>query len=56
LEKILGEIEKDPETLVEFLNILPRKPEVADFVKRLYDLELAEEKLEKHERHRIREW
>lgn len=37
LDRVLGEIEKDPTKLTDFLNVLPDKPEVADVVKRLYD-------------------
>ena len=37
LDRILGEIEKDPEKLTDFLNVLPETPDVAELVKRLYD-------------------
>ncbi|MDQ2747565.1 MAG: hypothetical protein M3T96_09915, partial [Acidobacteriota bacterium] len=37
LQRILSEIETKPEKLVNFLNILPEKPETAEFVKRIYD-------------------
>lgn len=37
LEVILAEIERKPESLSEFLNILPAKQEIATLVKRIYD-------------------
>ncbi len=49
LERMFAEIEKEPENLVNFLNVLPDKPEVADFVKRIYDRELADDDIEKYQ-------
>ncbi len=37
LDRVLGEIEKTPDKITEYLNVLPDTPEVADFVKRIYD-------------------
>lgn len=37
LDRLLGEIEKNPETADELMNILPDKPEVAETIKRVYD-------------------
>ncbi|MGI8883945.1 MAG: HEAT repeat domain-containing protein [Pyrinomonadaceae bacterium] len=37
LDRILGEIKKDPDRLTDFLNILPATPDVTEMVKRLYD-------------------
>ncbi|HXG85343.1 MAG TPA: HEAT repeat domain-containing protein [Pyrinomonadaceae bacterium] len=59
LENILAEIEKKPEMLSEFLNILPPKPETADFVKRIYDSKLSEPESEEGENYRaseIKKW
>ncbi len=37
LDRILGEIEKDPGKIADFLNILPENSETADLIKRIYD-------------------
>ena len=37
LDRVLGEIEKDPDKLTDFLNVLPETPDVAELVKRIYD-------------------
>lgn len=37
LERILEEIERDPESLTDFIDILPENEDVAEFVKRIYD-------------------
>ncbi len=41
LERILGEIKKKPESLTNFLNILPENPETTNLAKRLYERALA---------------
>lgn len=59
LETIIAEIEKKPETLSEFLNILPAKPETADLVKRIYDSKLSEPDDEDSENYRageVKKW
>lgn len=56
LERLLEEIEKNPELLVEYINILPPKPEVADFVKRLYDGFISQDNLEKYQQTQIKSW
>ena len=56
LERILEEIERNPESLGEFLNILPAKPEVAEIVKRLYDAEAGAGNLEDYELEQIKRW
>lgn len=37
LKRILSEIEKDPEKLSDYLNVLPKNEETAEMVKRFYD-------------------
>lgn len=37
LDRILSEIEKNPEKAQNFLNVLPENPETAEFIKRIYD-------------------
>ncbi len=59
LETILAEIEKKPEMLSEFLNILPAKPEAADLVKRIYDSKLSGSDAEESENYsagEIKKW
>jgi len=55
LERILDAVEKKPEMLVDFLNILPEKQEVADFVKRIYDLRLSNQSSQGDENYRLTE-
>ncbi len=56
LERILAAIEKNPETLVRYLNILPDKSEATDFVKRLYDRELDSDDSENYRAEGIKQW
>ena len=58
LDRILGEIEKDPDKLTDFLNILPKTPEVAEIVKRLYDQRSPDqnESEEDYGENRLRTW
>jgi HEAT repeat protein len=56
LERLLSELEKKPEELLNFLNVLTRKPEAADFVKRLYDREVSERNMEEGWRDTVRQW
>ncbi|MGI8786215.1 MAG: HEAT repeat domain-containing protein [Pyrinomonadaceae bacterium] len=44
LQRIFGEIEQNPEKLASFLNVLPENSATADFVKRFYDQEIADQK------------
>lgn len=59
LEIMLAEIEKKPEMLSEFINVLPAKPEAANLVKRIYDSKLSEPDSEESENYRtdeIKKW
>jgi hypothetical protein len=56
LERIIGEIEKKPELLSGFLNVLANSPDAAEFVKRLYDRESAERNLDENWRTEVKEW
>ncbi len=44
VDKLKSEIEKNPEKLSSFINNLPEDASTVDFVKRLYEKELAEDK------------
>lgn len=41
LDRVLNEIERDPDKLTDFLNILPETSDVSETVKRIYDLKVA---------------
>ncbi|MDQ6787664.1 MAG: hypothetical protein M3033_12725 [Acidobacteriota bacterium] len=56
LERILAEVEKNPELLSGIINSLPEKPEVADFVKKIYDRQIADEDSEKYQIDEIKKW
>jgi hypothetical protein len=56
LEKIYAEIEKNPGELVNYLNVLKKSPDAADFVKRLYDRDLSDRKMEEGWRESVKEW
>ncbi len=59
LDRVMAEIEKDPDKLSEFLNVLPESPEVAAVVKRIYDQMSANEDEENpnyYRRNPIRNW
>jgi hypothetical protein len=57
LARILDEIAQKPETLSNFLNVMPENRETAEFVKRLYDNEFAAgEKYEKYHKQQIKQW
>lgn len=60
LDRLLGEIEKNPETADELINILPDKPEVAETIKRIYDQmpdgENGEEDENYYRKSRFRGW
>jgi hypothetical protein len=55
-KKLFAEIEDDPERLPEFINVLPKNSESAEFVKRLYDQELANRKYERDWRDTVKKW
>ena len=56
LERILEEVEEKPETLPSYLNALPRTKDVAEFVKKLYDKEVAKEDGDEDWQYAVRNW
>ena len=56
LERLLEEIEKTPGLLNSYLNVLARKPESADVVKRMYDRLLSDENTEKYRIEGLKRW
>ena len=57
LDRILGEIEKDPNKLNDYLNILPKNSETADLVKRIYgQKDSAGSEEEDYSRTQIKTW
>ena len=56
LKRIRAEIEKDPESLQELINVLPKNQETAEFVKRLYDQEIATRNYERGWRDTVKKW
>ena len=57
LDRILGEIDKDPNKLTDYLNILPENSETADLVKRIYDQQDSKENREEDYRgNQIKNW
>ncbi|HLM02070.1 MAG TPA: hypothetical protein VK400_13530, partial [Pyrinomonadaceae bacterium] len=55
-KRLLAEAEKDPEILPGLINALPRNQETSEFVKRLYDQELANRKYERDWRDTVKRW
>jgi hypothetical protein len=56
LERLMSEVEKKPELLAELVDVFPESPEAAEFVKRLYDEENTNRKLEGSWRAEVRKW
>ncbi|CAN5586118.1 hypothetical protein BH20ACI4_BH20ACI4_17870 [soil metagenome] len=60
LDRVLAEIEKDPEKVTEFLNVLPETEETAGVIKRIYDQISPEENEEESEnyynKNQIKNW
>lgn len=56
LKRLISEIEKNPEKLPQFINLLPETAESAEFVKRLYDQELANRSIGRDWRDSIKKW
>ncbi len=56
LERLLEEFEKSPELINSYLNVLARKPESADAVKRMYDRLLNDENTEKYQTQGLKPW
>lgn len=56
LERILEEIEKKPESLSDFLGILPQNEDVAEFVKRIYDKFPEDKEPDDDDREAAKQW
>lgn len=56
LKRLLNEIEKKPERLTEFLNVLDESEEAAQFVKQLYDRENSARKFDPSWRSSVKRW
>jgi hypothetical protein len=56
LARVLGEIEKKPESLNSFLKALPESEDVADFVRKLYDQNSANEDFENDWQGEVKNW
>ncbi len=56
LDRILEELEKNPESLIKYLNVLPTSQRYADFVKRQYDRELSDRKFGRDWREVVKNW
>jgi len=56
LERILAEIEKNPELLNGLINTLPSKPEVTEAVKKIYDRQLTDPDAEAYQTDEIKKW
>lgn len=58
LERILGEIEKDPDKAVDFLNVLPAAEKTGELIKRIYEQKSAkeDENEEDYRLNRLRTW
>ena len=56
LDRIFAEVEKNPETAVNFLNVLAEKPSFPNFVKRLYEQNLKDENSDSYQAERVKNW
>jgi hypothetical protein len=56
LDRLMDEIERNPDKLTGLLNVLGESGETADFVKKIYDTEVSARKLEKEWREAVRRW
>jgi hypothetical protein len=56
LERLMSEIEKNPEELINFLNVISQNEDAADFVKRLYDREMSDRNLDASWRESVKQW
>jgi hypothetical protein len=56
LERLMGEIEKKPEELINFLNVISQNEDAADFIKRLYDREMSDRNLDESWREAVKQW
>jgi hypothetical protein len=56
LDRILSEVADKPESLLEYLKILPEDADTADFVKRIYENSKTNEDLEEYWRDAVETW
>lgn len=56
LKRILNEIERKPEKLVEYLNLLPESEETTEFVRNLHNNEISARKLDSSWRTTVQRW
>lgn len=56
VQRILAEIENDPERVPDFINVLPENAEVASLVKRFYDQELSRETYGEEWTRQVKRW
>ncbi len=57
LNRILAEIEKDPEIINNYLNVLSKKPESADAVKQMYERALnSDDESNKYRAEQLKDW
>lgn len=56
LERLLGEVEKKPELLSQVIYSFPESTETAEFVKRLYDAEMSDQKFDAEWRTAVKKW
>jgi len=56
LRRIMDELEKKPEKLVEYLNLLPESDDTTEFVKNLYNSEMSGRKFDPSWRTTVRNW
>ncbi len=56
LSRILGEIEKNPEIIGNYLNVLTKTPSSADFVKGMYERSLSNDSPENYQSEQLKRW
>lgn len=56
LNRILGEIEKNPELIGNYLNVLSQKPSSVDFVKKMYNRSLNSESGNSYQSEQLKRW
>src|SRR5690242_7276942 len=56
LDRLTGEIQKEPSTINEFLNIFPRSDTSAKFVKEMYEKMTTPQREDREQRYQARRW
>ena len=56
LERILDDVKENPETLTNYINSLPRNSDTVEFVKKIYDEEIADDKFGEEWQSSVRNW